>query len=155
MTSLVLLGSATVTRAVWPVRLQPGSPDLLALALWRGSVGRGEGGYDHRPSSWSPAVPWRTLITSLPRPCHLFCLVKGHWARLAGTPGSCGPQASFLQKAFSGMESGMLRMAATVELGTGLVGGEVALLPQTPQLSCRLGQWRLLRGESEQDCVRQ
>lgn len=53
-----------------------------------------------------------------------------------------------LQKAFSGTEFGESRMAAAVEFGTRLVGGEAGLLPQTPRLSRRLGQWRLLGGES-------
>lgn len=46
-------------------------------------------------------------------------------------------------------------MAAAVELGIRLVGGEVGLHTQTPQLSCRLDQWSLLRGESGQDCLKQ
>lgn len=43
-------------------------------------------------------------------------------------------------------------MVAAVELGTSLVREEVGLLSQTPRLSCRLDQWRLLRGQSGQDC---
>lgn len=46
-------------------------------------------------------------------------------------------------------------MVAAVELGTSLVREEVGLLSQTPRLSCRLGQWRLLRGQSGQDCHKQ
>jgi hypothetical protein len=63
---------------------------------------------------------------------HLFNLIKGQWTSLAGTPGSCGPQGPFLQEAFSGTEFGELQMAAAVELGTGLVDGEVRLLSQAP-----------------------
>lgn len=67
----------------------------------------------------------------------------------AGTPGPMVPENCSFRSLFQGGSalSGEPRMVAAVELKIRLGKLEVGCLPQSPWLSCKQEQWRLLRGE--------
>lgn len=89
-------------------------------------------------------VPSKALSPLL---SHERTVDKVNWhARVLWSPRTIPAEGLFRDRVWGAADGGCCGV------GDRTLGREVGLLPQTPRMSCRLNQWRRLRGESGQDC---